>query len=177
MCIPEPGPASGPPRATGGSGRTSPGPAAYIEYERVFGARLLAYWPRHRVLDGLDTIEVLLDSGNLVIHPRCAKLRDAFADHLVGATVTVLGAPPVDGLGTAGGLKEVVLDPAAGNARELQQAGQQTAEALTADGFTGVFPGFRADTPWLFLDVNRDQALARGVSIGEVNSALLRSTR
>src|SRR4029077_7733552 len=29
------------------------GPAAYGEYERVFGSRLLGKWPQHRVLDGL----------------------------------------------------------------------------------------------------------------------------
>ncbi|HEY2783409.1 MAG TPA: efflux RND transporter permease subunit [Fimbriiglobus sp.] len=101
-----------------------------------------------------------------------AKLRQDYTANLIGAIVTVLGAPPVDGLGTAGGLKQVILDPAAGDSRILQQAGQQTAEALEAEGFSGVFSGFRADTPWLTLDIDRDQALARGVSIGEVNSAL-----
>jgi hypothetical protein len=31
------------------------------------------------VLDGLDTLEVLLDAGNLVLHPRCVMLKDASA--------------------------------------------------------------------------------------------------
>ncbi len=61
--------------------RTGVGPAAYIEYERVFGARLLARWPTHRVLDGLDTIELLLETDNLTIHPRCARLVDAFQNY------------------------------------------------------------------------------------------------
>ncbi len=61
--------------------RSSLGPAAYGEYERVFGARITARWPTHLVLDGLDTIELLLDSGNLTIHPRCAKLKEAFANY------------------------------------------------------------------------------------------------
>jgi len=30
------------------------------------------------VLDGLDTLELLLDGGNLIIHPRCARLKEAF---------------------------------------------------------------------------------------------------
>src|SRR5262249_53388508 len=43
--------------------RSSLGPAAYSEYERVFGARIVSRWPTHLVLDGLDTIELLLDAG------------------------------------------------------------------------------------------------------------------
>jgi hypothetical protein len=61
--------------------RTSLGPAAYGEYERVFGSRIVARWPAHQVLDGLDTIELLLDAGNLTIHPRCTKLIEAFRNY------------------------------------------------------------------------------------------------
>ena len=38
-------------------------------------------WPQHLVLDGLDTIENLLDTGDLVIHPRCVRLKDAFRNY------------------------------------------------------------------------------------------------
>jgi hypothetical protein len=58
--------------------RSSLGPAAYSEYERVFGSRILARWPHHMVLDGLDTLDVLLDAGNLILHPRCVMLKEAF---------------------------------------------------------------------------------------------------
>ena len=61
--------------------RSSLGPAAYSEYERVFGSRILARWPHHLVLDGLDTIELLLETGNLMIHPRCVRLKDAFRNY------------------------------------------------------------------------------------------------
>jgi hypothetical protein len=61
--------------------RSSLGPAAYAEYERVFGPRILGRWPRHLVLDGLDTLELLLETGNLIIHPRCTKLKDAFRNY------------------------------------------------------------------------------------------------
>ena len=57
------------------------GPAAYAEYERVFGSRILARWPQHLVLDGLDTLELLLETGNLMIHPRCTRLKDAFRNY------------------------------------------------------------------------------------------------
>jgi hypothetical protein len=61
--------------------RSSLGPAAYSEYERVFGSRIVARWPQHLVLDGLDTLELLLETGNLTIHPRCARLKDAFRNY------------------------------------------------------------------------------------------------
>ena len=51
--------------------RTGIGPTAYAEFERVFGPRSLSRWPTHRVLDGLDQLEVLLDRDCLLIHPRC----------------------------------------------------------------------------------------------------------
>jgi Terminase large subunit, T4likevirus-type, N-terminal len=46
--------------------RTGIGPTAYAEFERVFGPRVLGRWPSHRVLDGLDQLEVLLDRSCLL---------------------------------------------------------------------------------------------------------------
>ena len=63
------------------SARSSLGPAAYSEYEREFGSRFTARWPQHLVLDGLDTIENLLETGDLKIHPRCKHLKDAFLNY------------------------------------------------------------------------------------------------
>jgi hypothetical protein len=67
--------------APAASARSSLGPAAYSEYERVFGSRLLARWPQHMVLDGLETLDVLLETGNLLIHPRCLRLKAAFQSY------------------------------------------------------------------------------------------------
>jgi hypothetical protein len=61
--------------------RTGIGPAAYGEFERVFGPRSTARWPGHRVTDGLDQLEVLLDKGLLLIHPRCTTLKAAFQNY------------------------------------------------------------------------------------------------
>jgi phage terminase large subunit-like protein len=61
--------------------RSSLGPAAYAEYEREFGSRIVGRWPQHLVLDGLDTLENLLDAGDLIIHPRCLRLKDAFRNY------------------------------------------------------------------------------------------------
>ena len=61
--------------------RSGVGPAAYGEFERVFGSKVMGRWPQHRVVDGLDQLEILLDKGNLVIHPRCEHLRAAFLNY------------------------------------------------------------------------------------------------
>lgn len=63
------------------SARTGIGPTAYAEFERVFGPRALSRWPAHRVLDGLDQLEVLLDRFFLLVHPRCAHLKAAFQNY------------------------------------------------------------------------------------------------
>jgi phage terminase large subunit-like protein len=60
--------------------QTGIGPAAYSEYERVFG-RLLAKWPSHGVVDGLEFLELLIETDCLWIHPRCTQLIDAFKDY------------------------------------------------------------------------------------------------
>jgi phage terminase large subunit-like protein len=62
------------------SARTGIGPTAYAEFEHVFGS-LLSRWPQHRVLDGLDQLEVLLDQGCLRLHPRCVHLKAAFQNY------------------------------------------------------------------------------------------------
>jgi hypothetical protein len=64
---------------------TGAGPVVYGEYERVFGSRVLAPWPHHQVADGLDHIEILLGApdreSDLLIHPRCSHLIDAFKNY------------------------------------------------------------------------------------------------
>ena len=69
------------PAGPGLDARTGIGPTAYGEFERVFGPRSTGRWPRHRVTDGLDQLELLLDRGLLLIHPRCTLLKSAFLNY------------------------------------------------------------------------------------------------
>ncbi len=64
-----------------GAARTGIGPPADLAFERAFGPSALGHWPRHRVADGLDRLEVLLDRGRLLIHPRCVHLTAAFQSY------------------------------------------------------------------------------------------------
>jgi hypothetical protein len=55
--------------------RTSLGPAAYGEYERIFGSRLIAPWPLRSVRDSLELLDAFVRPAagppKLRIHPRC----------------------------------------------------------------------------------------------------------
>src|SRR5262249_59763202 len=58
--------------------RSGVGPAARGEFARVLGERITTTWPAHRVLEGLDQVEILLGGPgrepDLIIHPRCTFL-------------------------------------------------------------------------------------------------------
>ena len=58
--------------------------------------------------------------------------------------------------------------------RPLQSVGEQIVDdgRSQPDELRGMFSSFRADTPWLFLDINRDQAKTLGLSISDVFNSL-----
>jgi multidrug efflux pump subunit AcrB len=100
-------------------------------------------------------------------------LQDRFQNDVPEATVNIFGAPPVEGLGTAGGIKIIVQDTGDNTPKELQQAADQAVEIGTKDPkLQGLFTSFRADTPWIELVIDRAQAKDRGVSIDDVRSTL-----
>jgi hypothetical protein len=65
--------------------RTSIGPAAFGEYQAVFG-RMLASAPSWNVADGLDVLGGLLERGDLVIHPRCTHLIEGLKSYMRART-------------------------------------------------------------------------------------------
>ena len=95
------------------------------------------------------------------------------------ATATAFGAPPILGLGNAGGFKMQILDK--GNlGHEMLEgmtwslAGEATQAARTA-GRRASRPrsaAFRSNSPQLFLRVDRDRVEQMGVSVQAVNDAL-----
>jgi multidrug efflux pump len=89
------------------------------------------------------------------------------------AQVVAFGAPPVDGLGTTGGFKLQLQDRGDLGPEALQAAAGTIIEKGTAQpGLVGLFSSFRASQPQLYLDVNRTQAKAMGVSLDDVFNTL-----
>jgi multidrug efflux pump subunit AcrB len=98
-----------------------------------------------------------------------AKLQHDVGD----AVVNVFGAPAVEGLGTAGGFKVIVEDRGDLGMTPLQQiADQIVAKGNETRGLQDFFTSFRANTPWLYLDINRQQAKMMNVSMSEVFNTL-----
>ena len=102
-----------------------------------------------------------------------ARLQREFNDEVTGAQVNVFGAPPVDGLGTAGGFKIVIEDPTDSGAKALEDAGAAVVQAGNDDPqLRDAFTGFRANAPWLLVDIDRVNAQTLGVSVMEIINTL-----
>jgi hydrophobe/amphiphile efflux-1 (HAE1) family protein len=90
-----------------------------------------------------------------------------------GAIVSAFGAPPIEGLGTTGGFKLMVEDRGGLGIDELQRMGDRIVErASRTPGLRGLFNSARANTPWLYLDIDRTKCEALGVSVSDVFNTL-----
>ena len=104
-----------------------------------------------------------------------AKLQAACLAEIPRAIITVFPAPPVDGLGAAGGYRLMIEDRLGSDAsgRNLQVVAEEVVKASDdAAELTGTFSGFRADSLWLELAFDRDAAETLGVDVGDVIKAM-----
>jgi multidrug efflux pump subunit AcrB len=102
-----------------------------------------------------------------------AELEKRFEEEITDGKINVYGAPPVEGLSTAGGFKLVIEDRGDSTQAQLQsltddivQKGNETR------GLQGLSTSFRANTPWLYLDIDRTHAKRMGVSMTEIFNTL-----
>jgi multidrug efflux pump len=120
----------------------------------------------------LDDFHERLDpslSADAIAQGLQAKLQQEVSD----GVVKVFGAPPLEGLGTAGGFKIMVEDRGNTGLESLQATTDAiVAEAMNIPGLRDLFTSFRANTPWLYLSIDRTSAKMMGVSMNEVFSTL-----
>jgi multidrug efflux pump subunit AcrB len=108
-------------------------------------------------------------SGEAIAVALQTKLRAEIPD----GAVNIFAAPPVEGLGTAGGFKMIVEDRGDSGLDALQAAGERIVDAgSNAQELRGLFSSFRSNTPWLYLDIDRTQAKTMGIPISEVFNTL-----
>lgn len=89
------------------------------------------------------------------------------------ANVFAFNAPPIIGLGTAGGIESELQDLQGRPPEELARALRGFLIAANQEPtLTSVFSSFAADVPQLFVEVNRDKAEALNVPLSEVYSTL-----
>ena len=111
--------------------------------------------------------------GHLSADDIARELEVEFKREITEGLVNVFGAPPVDGLGTSGGFKLIIEDRTNLGARTLQKVAEDMVEKNQyVDEFQGLYSSYRANTPWLYLNIDRVQAQVMGVNKGAIDSAL-----
>lgn len=93
--------------------------------------------------------------------------------HIKEALVLAFNPPPIFGLGTAGGFEFYIQNRGEGGAKRLQEVMQQFQGAVSQSKMlAGVQTLWRASTPQLYVDVDRERAKALGVPVDEVFNTL-----
>jgi len=101
------------------------------------------------------------------------RLRGRLQREVPEARVLAFGAPAVQGLGNAGGFKLMVEATGGANLDALQaRADNLAAQGNQQPGLVGLFNGFRARTPQLYVDVDRTKVKTMGVQLTDVFDAL-----
>ena len=101
------------------------------------------------------------------------ELRARFAAEIDEAMVQVFRAPPIQGLGSGGGFKLQVEQRGYVDLDELQQqTDRMVGDANKDPRLLGVFTMFRADTPQVFLDIDRTKCESLGVPVQDVFDTL-----
>jgi multidrug efflux pump len=101
------------------------------------------------------------------------QLRARFRREILEARVLVFGRPAVPGLGNAGGFKLMVEATGDVNFDALQaQADALAAKGNQQPGLVGLFNGFRARTPQLYVDIDRVKVKTMGIELTDVFNAL-----
>ena len=118
-------------------------------------------------------------SGDSII----ATLRKRFAKEIPEASVNVFAPPAVSGLGRSGGFKLMIEDRGDVGLEMLQaqtdnvinksrpsekKVGETVVKSPGEPTVTGMFTVYKANSPQLFADVDRDACLMQGVSLGDV---------
>ncbi|MBL8800292.1 MAG: efflux RND transporter permease subunit [Planctomycetia bacterium] len=102
-----------------------------------------------------------------------SRLQQALQAEVPDGSINVFGAPALEGLGTAGGFKIIVEDRGDAPLDALQEVAERIVEeGSQSHELHDLFTSFRANTPWLYLDIDRTQARSLGVSIGEIFGTL-----
>jgi len=101
------------------------------------------------------------------------ELRKRFAAEIDEAEIQVFRAPPIQGLGSGGGFKLQVEQRGYVDLDELQeQTDRMVADANADPRLLGVFTMFRADTPQIFLDIDRTKCESLEVPVQDVFDTL-----
>ena len=112
-------------------------------------------------------------AANLSADAIAAALQERCGKEVHGAIVKAFGAPPIDGLGTTGGFKLIIEDRGNLGLDELERVSNNIAkQGGDSKELKGLYNSSGANTPWLYLDINRTECMALGVQVSDIFSAL-----
>ena len=132
----------------------------------------------------LGSMYIILDdfekrrSANLTADAIAKELQDHCRnpDPKIGvraATVTAFGAPPVDGLGTTGGFNLIIQDRGSSSTEQLDRVAEKIVKTGNeTEGLQELFNSSGANTPWLYLDIDRTKCQVYGVQVSDIFSTL-----
>jgi len=109
------------------------------------------------------------DTSDLAI---IRAMRSRCLAEISAARVGVFPAPPVKGLGTAGGFKFYIQDRANLGPKALQETTEQFVSGMQGWKLPYVAADYRADSPQLFLDIDRAKIRSLGIPVNAVFEAL-----
>jgi multidrug efflux pump len=102
-----------------------------------------------------------------------AELQKRCHEQIRGAVVATFGAPPIDGLGTTGGFKLIVEDRGNLGLGQLQRVSERiVARGNKTEGLQDLFNSSGANTPWLYLDIDRTKCMVHGVNVSDIFNTL-----
>jgi hydrophobe/amphiphile efflux-1 (HAE1) family protein len=135
----------------------------------LLGANASNFGSMYVMLNPFDERRGAQLTGNAI----AAQLNEQCRNEIREASVAIFGAPPVDGLGNAGGFKMVIEDRGNLGFDALQKvADAVVTRGNETPGLAGVFTSLRANTPWLYLDIDRSKTKSLGISLSDLFDTL-----
>jgi multidrug efflux pump len=102
-----------------------------------------------------------------------ARLRQRVTSEIPEAQIAIFGAPPVSGLGRAGGFRVMIEDRGGNGPKVLERETlNMISKGNQQPGLTGLFTVYATNSPQLFLDVDRTACMARGLDLNSVFGTL-----
>jgi multidrug efflux pump len=89
------------------------------------------------------------------------------------ALILAFGPPPIQGVGSTGGFTLMVQDRRGGNFKQLEAVSQSLIDAgEQRPELIGMFSGFRAESPEIYVDVDRSKAKSMDVPLNNIFDTL-----
>jgi multidrug efflux pump subunit AcrB len=102
-----------------------------------------------------------------------SRVRELLAQEVPEAAVSIFTPPPISGLGSASGFKIIIEDRGDLGFAEIQKQVERLVErSKQSDKVENLYSIFRANTPQLYMDIERDKCQTMGVNPADVFNTL-----